>query len=149
MLDQQKLPAARIEELLEAHPFSKVLTSMPGIGVRTEARILIDVGDGSSVPSAAHLAAYASLAQRPAVPGRRSEANNPPRERKQTAQTGPLSIRICRTYRPGLPDLLRKKISQGKHHAQALLCLARRRADVHFAMLRDGTIHGPQPAPSA
>ncbi|MEU7466807.1 transposase, partial [Streptomyces griseofuscus] len=32
-----------------------------------------------------------------------------------------------------------KKIALGKHHTQALLCLARRRTDVLFAMLRDGT----------
>lgn len=62
VLDQRKLLAARIEELLEKHPLSKVLTSTPGIGVRTGARILIDVGDGSSFPSAAHLAAYAGPA---------------------------------------------------------------------------------------
>jgi hypothetical protein len=37
------------------------------------------------------------------------------------------------------------KISQGKHHTQALLCLARRRADVLFAMLRDGTFYESQP----
>ncbi len=35
---------------------------MPGIGVRTAARILIDFGDGRGFPSAAHLAVYASLA---------------------------------------------------------------------------------------
>ncbi|MFE5011878.1 IS110 family transposase, partial [Streptomyces sp. NPDC056696] len=31
-------------------------------------------------------------------------------------------------------------------NTQALLCLARRRADVLFAMLRDGTFYEPQPA---
>ena len=62
MLDQRRLLAAGIEELLEAHPLSQVLTSMPGIGVRTGARILIDVGDASSFPTAGHLAAYAGLA---------------------------------------------------------------------------------------
>ncbi|MEV4048548.1 transposase, partial [Streptomyces sp. NPDC049744] len=31
----------------------------------------------------------------------------------------------------------------------ALLCLARRRADVLFTMLRDGTFYEPQPTPSA
>jgi len=36
--------------------------------------------------------------------------------------------------------------AQGKHHTQALLCLARRRADVLFAMLRDGTFYEPQPS---
>jgi transposase len=39
--------------------FPRVLKSMPGIGFRTGARILIEVGDGSAFPSAAHLAAYA------------------------------------------------------------------------------------------
>ncbi|MEU2130375.1 hypothetical protein [Streptomyces sp. NPDC018352] len=36
-------------------------------------------------------------------------------------------------------------LTQGKHHTRALLCLARRRADVPFAMLRDGTFYEPQP----
>ncbi len=59
VLDQRRLLAARIEELLEAHPLSQVLTSMPGIGVRTAARILVDVdvdvdvGDGSGFATAA------------------------------------------------------------------------------------------------
>jgi hypothetical protein len=39
-----------------------------------------------------------------------------------------------------------KKIAQGPHHTQALLCLARRRADVLLAMLLDGTFYEPQPA---
>lgn len=34
---------------------------MPGIGVRTGVRILIDVGDGTAFPTAGHLAAYAGL----------------------------------------------------------------------------------------
>ncbi|BBC29355.1 hypothetical protein SGFS_006490 [Streptomyces graminofaciens] len=41
-----------------------------------------------------------------------------------------------------------KKITQGKHHTQALLCPARRRADVLFAMPHDGIFHEPQ-APGA
>jgi transposase len=36
--------------MLDAHPLSSVLISMPGIGVRTAARILLDVGDGTSFP---------------------------------------------------------------------------------------------------
>ena len=35
---------------------------MPGIGFRTAARVLIEVGDGSAFASAAHLAAYAGIA---------------------------------------------------------------------------------------
>jgi transposase len=35
---------------------------MPGIGVRTAARILLEVGDASNFKSSAHLAAYAGIA---------------------------------------------------------------------------------------
>ncbi|MET3986990.1 transposase [Streptomyces sp. PvR034] len=62
VLEQRRRLAGRIEELLEVHPLSKVLTSMPGVGVRTGARILIEVGDDSTFPTAGHLAAYAGLA---------------------------------------------------------------------------------------
>ncbi|WP_373307023.1 IS110 family transposase [Micromonospora gifhornensis] len=35
---------------------------MPGIDVRTAARILLEVGDGTAFPTPGHLAAYAGLA---------------------------------------------------------------------------------------
>lgn len=54
--------AEQIEEMLDAHPLAGVLTSMPGIGVRTPARILLEVGDGTAFPASGHLAAYAGLA---------------------------------------------------------------------------------------
>jgi len=76
--DQRRALEAQVEALLEAHPLSPVLTSMPGIGVRTAAVLLVTVGDGSSFPSAAHLASYAGLAPRPGSPEARSTANTPP-----------------------------------------------------------------------
>lgn len=54
--------ATDIERMLDAHPLSKVLTSMPGIGVRTGARILLEVGDGRAFKTPGHLAAYAGIA---------------------------------------------------------------------------------------
>jgi transposase len=59
--EQRRALEAQIEVLLEAHPPSPVVTSMPGIGVRTAAVLLTTVGDASSFPSAAHLASYAAL----------------------------------------------------------------------------------------
>ncbi|MFI9780844.1 hypothetical protein ACIHCV_40420 [Streptomyces sp. NPDC051956] len=44
------------------------------------------------------------------------------------------------------PEALARPLAQGTHHTQALLCLARRRADVLFAMLQDGTFYEPKPA---
>lgn len=59
--EQRRALEAQIEALLEAHPLSQVLTSLPGVGVRTAAVLLVTIGDGSSFPSAAHLASHASL----------------------------------------------------------------------------------------
>ncbi|MFC7626115.1 IS110 family transposase, partial [Microlunatus sp. GCM10028923] len=61
-LDQRAQLAAEVEQVLDAHPLARVLTSMPGVGVRTAARILLEVGDGSTFPTSGHLAAYAGLA---------------------------------------------------------------------------------------
>jgi transposase len=38
---------------------AEVLTSLPGVGVRTAITVLIHVGDAKAFRSAAHLAAYA------------------------------------------------------------------------------------------
>jgi transposase len=61
-LDQRAAIAAEVEQVLDAHPLAPVLTSMPGVGVRTAARILLDVGDASTFPTAGHLAASAGPA---------------------------------------------------------------------------------------
>ncbi|MGW6681174.1 IS110 family transposase [[Kitasatospora] papulosa] len=79
VLEQRKLLAGPIEQLLEDHPPSKVLTSVPGIGVRTGARILIEVGDGSTWPTAGHLAAYAGLAPVTRSSGSSIRGEQPPR----------------------------------------------------------------------
>jgi hypothetical protein len=54
--------AAQVEEILDAHPLAEVLISMPGIGIRTAARILLEVGDGTHFRTPGHLAAYAGIA---------------------------------------------------------------------------------------
>ncbi|WP_423815903.1 IS110 family transposase [Rhodococcus globerulus] len=59
---QRKSIGDDVERMLDDHPLSPVLISMPGIGVRTGARILLEVGDGSAFKSAGHLAAYAGIA---------------------------------------------------------------------------------------
>ena len=53
--------AQEVELLVQAHPLYSVLTSMPGIGVRTAARLLTELA-AKAFASAAHLAAYAGLA---------------------------------------------------------------------------------------
>jgi len=148
VLDQRKLLARRIEELLEAHPLSAVLTSLPGVGVRTGARILIDVGDDSNFPTAGHLAAYAGLAPATRNSGSSIRGQQPSRRRKKQLKRAFFLSAFAALSEPACRAYYDKKIKEGKHHTQALLCLARHRSDVLFAMLRDGTFYQPQPAPA-
>jgi hypothetical protein len=65
--------------MLDAHPLAGVLTSMPGIGVRTCARILLEVGDGTAFATAGHLAAHAGLAPVTRRSGSSIRGEHPPR----------------------------------------------------------------------
>ncbi|GGT57821.1 hypothetical protein GCM10010271_71770 [Streptomyces kurssanovii] len=149
VLDQRKLLAARIEELLEAHPLSQVLTSMPGIGVRTAARILIDVGDGSSFATAGHLAAYAGLAPATRRSGTSIRSEHPSRRGNRQLKRAFYLAAFASLSQPDSRAYYDKKRREGKHHVAALVCLARRRIDVLFAMLRDGTFYQPPAAATA
>ncbi|MFD7606615.1 IS110 family transposase [Streptomyces mirabilis] len=146
VLDQRKLLAGRIEGLLEAHPLSKILTSMPGVGVRTGARILIEAGDGSTFPIAGCLAAYAGLAPTTRSSGSSIRGEHPSRRGNKQLKWAFFLSAFAALRNPASRAYYDKKISQGKHHTQALLCFARRRADVLFAMPCDGTFYEPQPA---
>jgi transposase len=148
ILEQRKLLAARIEELLEAHPLSRVLTSMPGIGVRTAARILIDVGDGSGFATAGHLAAYAGLAPVTRNSGSSIRGEHPSRRCNRQLKRAFYLAAFASLTHPESRAYYDRKRREGKHHVAALIALARRRIDVLFAMLRDGTFYQP-PAPAA
>jgi transposase len=105
--EQRRALEAQIEALLEAHPLAEVLTSMPGIGVRTAAVLLATVGDGSSFPSAAHLASYAGLA--PATKSSETSIHGEHAQRGGNRQLkrATFPLRVRRPARSRLPHLLR------------------------------------------
>lgn len=129
--------AADLEARLEAHPLAEVLTSMPGVGFRTTIKILTIVGDGSAFPTAGHLAAYAGLAPVTRRSGssikgetRSQRGNHALKSALFLSAFSSLSDPVSRAYYD-------RKRAQGKRHNAALICLARRRTDVLYAMLRD------------
>lgn len=131
--------AADLVERLDAHPLAGVLTSMPGVGVRTALKLLTIVGDGSDFPTAGHLAAYAGLA--PVT--RRSGSSIKGETRSQRGHHALKSALFLSAFAslgdPASRSYYDRKRAEGKRHNAALICLARRRIDVLFAMLRTRT----------
>ena len=137
-LDQRAELAAQIEKVLDAHPLAEVLTSMPGVGVRTAARILLDVGDATMFPTAGHLAAYAGLAPVTRRSGTSIRGEFPSRTgNKHLKRALFLSSFAALRSDPISRAYYDRKRAEGKKHNAALICLSRRRCDVIFAMLRN------------
>jgi transposase len=139
---QREEVTSEVERRVLAHPLYPVLTSMPGVGLRTAARLLADVTT-RAFASAAHLAAYAGLAPVTRRSGSSVRGEHPSRRgNKQLKRTLFLSA-FAALRDPVSRAYYDRKIQQGKRHNQALTALARRRCDVLFAMLRDGTLYSP------
>jgi transposase len=76
--EQRKQVAAQVEEILDALPLAKVLISMPGFGVRTTARVLLEIGDISAFATPGHLAPCAGLAPVTRRSGSSIKGEHPP-----------------------------------------------------------------------
>ena len=139
---QREEVAKEVERLVLAHPLHPVLTSMPGVGVRTAARLLVDVAT-RAFASAAHLAAYAGLAPVTRRSGSSIRGELPSRRGNKQLKRAMFLSAFAALRDPISRAYYARKISQGKRHNQALIALARRRCDVMFAMLRDGTLYSP------
>ncbi|MFD7306567.1 IS110 family transposase [Streptomyces pharetrae] len=142
--EQRRTLEVRIEALLEAHPLSQVLTSMPGIGVRTAAVLLVTVGDGSTFPTAAHLASYAGLAPATRSSGTSIHGDHAPRSGNRQLKRAMFLSAFAALHDPASRGYYDRCRARGKTHTQALLRLARHRISVLFAMLRDGTFYQPR-----
>jgi transposase len=136
--------AAEVEKMVDAHPFQPVLTSMPGVGVRTAARLLTEVA-GKHFPTAGHLAAYAGLAPVTRRSGSSIRGEYSSRRGNKILKNAMFLSAFAALRDPESRAYYDRKISQGKRHNQALLALARRRSDVLYAMLRDGSLYQPSP----
>jgi hypothetical protein len=142
---EQRRVEAQINALLETHLLSNVLTSMPGVGVRTAAVLLVTVGEGTSFPNAAHLASYAGLAPTTKSSGTSIHGEHASRGgTRQLKRAMSLSAFACMNADAASRTYYDKQRARGKSHTQALLPLTRQRISVLFAMLRDGTFYEPR-----
>jgi len=127
--------AAEIEEVFLAHPFGQILVTLPGIGPRTGARILAEVGDGTRFASGSKLASYAGLA--PVTSQSGTSLNNESRSRRgnHRLKNAMFLAAFASLNSPDSRAFYDRKRAEGKRHNAAIMCLARRRCDVIWAML--------------
>jgi transposase len=138
---------AGVEALVEAHPLHPVLTSIPAVGVRTEARIITEVA-GKEFKTAGHLGSYSGLAPVTWRSGTSIRGDHPSRKGNKTLKRAFFLSAFAALKDPVSRAYYDRKRGEGKRHNQALIALARRRCDVLFAMLRDGTLY-EEPAANA
>ncbi len=144
-LDQEESELdAAIEERADAVPETAILKSIPGIGRVHGATIAAEIGDISRFPDANHLASYGGIAPVKEESGtsvkknkRRKSGNR--RLKNALIQSAQMAIRFdprCKAY-------YNRKRAEGLKRKQALRALARRRVDLIYALLANGTFYEP------
>ncbi|KHE74275.1 transposase [Kocuria marina] len=148
--EQLATVAREVEGMLEDFPLASVLRSMPGIGLKTAAQILLNIGDGSAFETPGHLAAYAGIAPVTRRSGTSIRGEFPARSGNKRLKNALFySAWVASNHDPISKTYYDRKRAEGKRHNAAVICLARRRCNVIFAMLRDGTYYqSPTPVPT-
>lgn len=116
---------------------------MPGIGVRTASNILLGIGgDIANFKSSAHLAAYAGISPVTGQSGTSIKGERPSRRGNKRLKNALWQTAFVASTKH-LPSVAyyKRKREQGKHHNAAIICLARRRCDVIYSMLKNGTLY--------
>lgn len=149
VLLQRKRICKDVERMLDDHPLSHVLITMPGVGVRTAARILLEVGDASAFKSAGHLAAYAGIAPVTHRSGSSIRGEHPARSGNRKLKRALFLSAFAALHDPTSRAYYDRKRAEGKKHNAALICLARRRCDVLYAMLKNKTLYQTPAAAAA
>lgn len=139
--------AEEIEEVFLAHPFGQLLQTLPGIGPRTGARILAEIGDGSRFANASKLASYAGLAPVTRQSGTSIRGESMSRRGNHRLKNAMFLSAFASLRSPESKAFYDRKRAEGKKHNAAIICLARRRTGVILAMLRNQQPYQP-PAPT-
>lgn len=148
-LDERiKTTDADIEDRFRRHPFAEVITSMPGMGFRLGDEFLAAVGDPVLIGSADQLAAWAGLAPVPKDSGKRTgQLHTPKRYSRRLRRVMYMSALTAIRCDPHSRTYYQRKRDQRKRPIPATICLARRRTNVLYALIRDNRTWQPDSPP--
>jgi len=135
----------QVAELVDGHPLGVVLMSMLRVGVRTAATMLVTTG-GKTFAAAAHLAACAGIAPVSRHSGSSLNAASASKRGNKRLKDALSQSASSSLFHPPSRRYSERARAEGRHHTQAILCLARRRVDVLSAMMRDGTVSQTPPS---
>ncbi|UAK30835.1 IS110 family transposase [Nocardia asteroides] len=149
--DTDKLIAKRFR----AHPWARIIESLPGMGAGLGADFLVETGGSlATFGSAGRLASYAGLVPVPRDSGRVSgNLRRPTRYNRRMRRVFYLAaLSSLRVENGPSRQFYDRKRAERRIHPQALMALARRLVDVLWALLRDGrefVLDSPNPVAAA
>jgi transposase len=141
---------ADIEDRFRRHPLAEVITSLPGMGFRLGAEFLSAIGDPALIGSPDQLAAWAGLAPVAKDSGKRTgRLHTPKRYSRRLRRVMYMSALTAIRCDPHSRAYYQRKRNQGKRPIPATICLARRRTNVLYALIRDNRTWQPDSPPIA
>ncbi|MCX4857710.1 IS110 family transposase [Streptomyces canus] len=142
--DRLKRIDRQIRETFRAHPQAEIIESLPSMGPILGAEFVVAAGDLSAYADAGHLASAAGLVPVPRDSGRRTgNLHRPKRYSRRLRRVFYMSAQTSIIREGPNRDFYLKKRGEGCKHVQAVIALARRRASVLWALLRDNRVFTP------
>lgn len=140
--------AGRLAEQAAQHADYELLNTIPGMGPKTTTRFIAEIGDITNFPSGDQLASYAGLA-----PVNRQSGNALNTVHKDRAGNHRLknslflAAFVASRHDPQAARCYQTQRSRGKHHNAAVICVARKRCNIIWAVLTNRTPYNPDHEP--
>lgn len=144
LIQRRKSLELQISQSFQEHPIGPNLITMPGIGPRTGARILAEIGDITNFANGSKLAAYAGLAPVTRQSGTSIHGQHRSRRGNHRLKNAMFLSAFASLSDPDSKEFYERKRSEGKRHNAAIICLARRRCDVIFKMITNNEPYLPK-----
>ena len=125
----------QIEVVFLEHPLGQVLVTLCGFGPRTGARTLAEIGDPARFANGSRLAAYAGLAPVDRRSGKSINNAAASRRGNHRLKNALFLAAFVATQHDPHARALRPQTSRRQGHNAAVICVARRRCDLIWAML--------------
>ena len=133
----------KFEAELSRHPAGPIIASRPGVGLKTAATILVEISDIRRFDNPGRLAVYAGVAPQTRRSGTSIRGEHQQRGGNTRLKRAMYLSAFASLKNPSSRAYYDRKRAEGKSHHAALICLARRRSNVLYAMLTNETEYDP------